>query len=565
MYEIVNMPLSDRFTRARVEKLLLENGLRLDSCEEYIAAIDDDGAIVAGGGIAGDVIKCLAVSPSMREEGLTNQLVSRLIALGTEAGHSNLKVFTKPSNKAIFESLGFRLVGEASNAILLENGGGLEKYLTVLRAHRTEGRCGVVVMNANPLTWGHDYLVRAACTDVDKLFIIPVGPEGQMFSYDERLQALSSAFLDEPKVDVLPYCPYAISAATFPSYFIKELSDASVAQMELDLDIFARHIAPALGAVVRFVGTEPFDPLTEEYNNVMAKVLPAHGIEVVAVPRYEDISASAVRDYITKGDFPSADSLAHPESMPMMLRALAQRALLAELDLPGKPGLVCPQSHGAHKDMDYALMRRSIEAISPYFHALASINPEDDVPAEMIETGLRAEKAMLAVTGGVNTHKGAIFCLGIAVTAYAQAYWEGESVDTKAWRKQIVRLAERVPKASGTHGAEAVKKFKVKGALQNAREGYPQLFKDWLPYYRSVKGSKDALLKTLCKIMSSLDDTNILHRKGPGVAAKVKRLASGGNVKAMESLFEREGISPGGSADMLALTLLADSLLPRTY
>lgn len=556
------MPLGDIFSRARVQEFLAANGLRLDPCDEYLAVLDDDGRIVAGGGLSKDIIKCMAVAPDMREEGLTNQLVSRLIAVAMDKGFTNLKVYTKPSNEAIFESLGFKLIGQAADAILLENGKGLGLYLETLEKHRTEGRCGAVVMNANPLTWGHDYLVRTACTDCDRLYIIPVGDEGQMFSYEERFQAISSAFLDELKVEVLPASPYAISAATFPSYFIKEQGDAATAQMELDLDIFARHIAPALGVTVRYIGTEPEDKLTQQYNAKMAEILPRHGIEVVAVPRLEEggrpVSASAIRKSISEGNFAAADAIAHPESMPMLLRYLARQALRKELEVPGKPGLVCPDSSGAHKDMDYRTMLDSIEAISPCFHVFASINPDDDVAADMIQTGLNAEKAMLAATGGVNTHRGAIFAIGLAVTAFAQAYWEGETVDAKAWRKQIVRLAEAVPKAKGTHGAEAVKKYKAKGALQNAREGYPLLFKDWLPYYRRERSE----IGTLLRIMSTLDDTNILHRKGPSAAQRIKKLASSADLKTLRSLCGRESISPGGAADMLALTLLADMLLP---
>ncbi|MBR1574585.1 MAG: triphosphoribosyl-dephospho-CoA synthase, partial [Bacteroidales bacterium] len=389
----------------------------------------------------------------------------------------------------------------------------------------------------------------------------------------ERYQALCGAFLDELKVEVLPGTPYAISAATFPSYFLKEPSDAATAQMELDLDLFARHLAPALGATVRYVGTEADDALTAQYNDLMARILPPQGIEVVAVPRLEEggraIRASQVRQHIAEGNFTAADSLSHPESMPMLLRALAERALLAELDLPGKPGLVCPESRGAHNDMDYALMRKSIAAIVPYIHAFASINPDDDVAADMIETGMKAEKAMLAATGGVNTHRGAIFALGVAATAFAQVYWEGETVTEKAWRGRIAGLASAVPTSKTSHGARAAKQYKVKGALQNAREGYPQLFKEWLPYYRRIKGTQDALLKLLLRIIADLDDTNILYRKGPAAAAKAKTMAADclnnlNKLTAMDSLFVREGLSPGGSADMLALTIFADCLMPNT-
>ena len=561
------MSLTDPFSRERVESFLSLQGLSYSGMDCYLAAIDPDGEILAGAGLEKDVVKCVAVSPSHRDEGLTNQLISRLISIAYSSGFNNVKVFTKPSNRAIFESLGFALVGESRGAVLMENGSGVEKLKARLAAHRIQGRCGAIVLNANPLTWGHDFLVRTACTDVDKLFLVPVPGDSSMFTFKERLQALSSAFLDETRVEVVQCGDYCISPSTFPSYFIKDDSEAATAQMELDLDIFARHIAPALGASVRFVGSEPLDPMTARYNALMAERLPLSGIEVVEVPRTEEngapISASAVRKYILEGNFPAADALAHPESMPMMLRALSRRALEEELRLAHKPGLVSPTGRGAHKDMDFSLMERSLDAISPFFHEFASINPDDDVAADMVETGLRAEKAMMAATLGVNTHRGAIFALGLTCTAFAQAYWEGETVDAAALRRNIVSLACRVPRAKDTHGGQVCAKYKVKGALQNAREGYPLLFKDWLPLYRREKDP----MRVLLRIMSSLDDTNIIYRKGPGAAERVRLAASKAYTQKrgqeeLESLCEREGISPGGSADMLALTIFIDSLLP---
>ena len=213
-------------------------------------------------------------------------------------------------------------------------------------------------------------------------------------------------------------------------------------------------------------------------------------------------------------------------------------------------------------------MESSIGAIVPFIHAMASINPDDDVPADMVELGIKAEQKMLAATGGVNTHKGAIFCLGLMATAFAQCYWEGETVGEKALKSKIVALACAVPKSKDTHGAKVCSKFKAKGALQNARDGYPALFKEWLPFYRKVKAEKNGLLKTLLLIVSQLEDTNVLYRKGPAVAEKVRSMAretlknfSEDKVRNICGRFTSEGISPGGSADMLALTVFADSLL----
>ena len=571
-YQIVDMPLSAGVVRSRVEAFLAENGLRLEEVDRYIGIVDRDDKMVAGGGIRKDVLKCIAVSEEARSGGLTGKLVNRLMQFGEEAGQSCLKVFTKPEYKDIFASLGFTLLAEAGKAVLMENGDGLRKYCNELMNHRRPGRCGAVVMNAAPLTWGHDYLVEKACESVDALFVIPVVEDTPGFSYRDRYQALASAWLEELKVDVCSGSPYAVSQATFPTYFLKDLSDAAETQMTLDIDIFARHIAPALGVTVRFVGSEPSDALTARYNELMKKILPEHGIEVVEVPRLESegrpVSASEVRKAVAEGSFRRADAIAHPESMPMLVGALASRALRMELDLTPKPGLVDKNGSGAHKDMDHALMSASIDAIVPFIHAMASINPDDDVPADMVELGIKAEQKMLAATGGVNTHKGAIFSLGLMATAFAQCYWEGETVGEKALKSKISALACGVPKSKDTHGAGMVSKYKVKGALQNAREGYPQLFKEWLPFYRKAKSDKHGLVKTLLLIMSQLEDTNVLYRKGPSAADKVRSSArealkgfSEDRLKALCGKFAAEGVSPGGCADMLALTVFADSLL----
>ena len=92
--------------------------------------------------------------------------------------------------------------------------------------------------------------------------------------------------------DVVEGSDYQISAATFPTYFLKDLSDAAETQMRLDIDLFGRHIAPALGARVRFVGTEPSDPLTARYNALMKELLPKYGVDVVEIPRLTLAGAS---------------------------------------------------------------------------------------------------------------------------------------------------------------------------------------------------------------------------------------------------------------------------------
>ena len=552
--DIQELPLSVPAIRRQVEDFLGSNGLRLGEVDLYLAVLSREGAILAGGGLRRDIIKCLAVSAGARSLGLSVPLVSRLISEASERGFTNVKVFTKPENRSLFESLGFRLLAEAPKAILMENGRGLEDYCSYLRGHRAPG---VIVMNANPFTRGHKYLVEQASPVV----VIPVQEDVSRFPYNERLAMIRSGC--DGVADVVEGSDYQISAATFPTYFLKDLSDAAETQMRLDIDLFGRHIAPALGARVRYVGSEPADPLTARYNALMKELLPAYGVQLVEIPRLTcssvctadsstspsaplrmtegPVTATEVRALLDKGRFKEASALTPESTWPYLLADLAERALRMELDTPMKPGLVGPDSVGAHKDMDYDVMRKGIAAIRPFFPRMAMAG----TPDELRQLGIDAEAAMLAATSGVNTHRGAIFALGLAL-----------------YRHPIAETAARLD-----NGSSKRREAGVRGAMQMAKDGYKELFEDWLPYYAGVKSDAYGLQKTLLRIMATLDDTCVIHRVGyeraMAVKAEAKALAERfdmGKLKTMCSSYAAEGISPGGAADMLALTIFIDSI-----
>ncbi len=629
---IQEMPLRSPFFRSKVEGFLQANGLRMETLDAYYTLQNTDGAILAGAGLAGDVIKCVAVAPEARSEGLVAPLVSHILS---QHGPGNLKVFTKPENEAVFGSLGFHAIARAPLAILMENGRGLEAYCaclkdTLLSSRPTEGSgeisssVGVVVMNANPFTLGHRYLLEQAAARVDRLVVIPVRTS-YAFPYTERLAMIKAGA--PSGVTVVEGSDYQISAATFPTYFLKDLSEAAETQMRLDLDLFARHIAPALGATVRFVGSEPQDPLTARYNTLMQELLP---LKVVEIPRLKAepvseenyflqgfaknqfssdpvkpinashtavISASAVRTALEQGSYARAAALCPESTRPYLMAALAERALRRELDTPLKPGLVGPDSSGAHTDMDYALMQKAIAALRPYWSRMAKAS----VPPLLQMIGIEAEKAMKKATGGVNTHRGAIFALGLALNARGMEVTVTEEVMQNRLCKiagvilrnglidSALHLTAKDATASHlSHGEEAVKQYGVKGARALALEGYKDLWVHWLPYYRSLRGQASSCpeQQTLLRIMSTLDDTCVIHRVGYERAQEVKREAAAMLV-ALENYFSQgfaknqfskaiptatemlqdlcvryaaEGISPGGAADMLALTILIDSL-----
>ena len=555
--DIQELPLSVPSVRRQVEDFLGSNGLRLGEVDLYLAVLSEDGAILAGGGLQRDILKCLAVSAEARSLGLSVPLVSRLISVASERGCTNVKVFTKPENRALFESLGFKLLAEAPKAILLENGRGLADYCAYLRAHQAPG---VIIMNANPFTLGHKYLVEKA--ESRNLVIIPVKEDASRFSYAERLAMIRSGAGDW--ADVVEGSDYQISAATFPTYFLKNLSDAAETQMRLDIDLFGRHIAPALGARVRYVGSEPADPLTARYNALMKELLPKYGVQLVEIQRLAvdsdcqadsstppsaplrmtegPVTATEVRALLDEGRFREASALTPVSTWPYLLAELAERALRMELDTPMKPGLVGPDSVGAHKDMDYDVMRKGIAAIRPFFPRMAMA----ETPDELRQLGIDAEAAMLAATGGVNTHRGAIFALGLAL-----------------YRQPIAETAALLD-----NGSSKRREAGIRGAMQMAKDGYKELFEDWLPYYRACHFERSREICTLLRIMATLDDTCVIHRAGYARAQEIKAEAKTladhfdkEKLKEMCDCYAAEGISPGGAADMLALTIFMDSIL----
>lgn len=614
--------------RQRIEAFLKRNGLRFDDMHYYAAITDDDGEMIAGGGLKGNVIKCVAVDDAHKGEAIANTLISHLIAHANEEGYSNVMLFTKPKNRQLFESLSFRLLAEAPEAVLMETGiGGINNMVEQLKKIKEEGEVckennqeckeeektnlnittpqhlnpstpqplttttplrGVVVMNCNPFTLGHRYLIEQAAKQVERLFVMVVREDCSLFAYAERKAMVEQGVAHLENVTVIDGSEYAISQATFPTYFLKRLDDAADTQMLLDLDLFRRHIAPALGATVRFVGTEPTDRLTRRYNQLMHEVL-ADVRETVRLEKEGNaVSASRVRKAMEQGDMSTIRQLVPPTTLPYIIAHLATQALQAELDTTPKPGLVDKDNNGAHRDMDYALMQRSIDTLHPYFVKLAQLGSTDALPTHtsIRDIGIEAEKAMLSATNGVNTHKGALFSMGLAVVAAAHEERKiaaneeqilkerngGEDV-LVSLQTTIKALAASFPDTSGTHGSKAKLLSKgttaIKGALDNAREGYEMLFAEWLPFYIERRKERDAytLHKTLLRIMCDLDDTNVIYRTDLATAEEVKQEAralldnfSEAALKDMDRHYTTRNISPGGAADMLSLTIFIGSI-----
>ena len=576
-FEIRSIPLSIKSYKNKVEKFLNDNDLRLDEVDYYagVFLVGEDDILLGGGGLQGNVIKCIAIADDLRETGMGTKLISHLYLQAINNGEETVRVFTKPENKEIFTSLGFKLLATSDKAILLENGNGLKHYCDYLASLRREGENGAIVMNANPFTLGHRYLIETAAKEVNNLYIIVVKENRSLFSYNDRKQMITKGTEDLKNVIICEGSDYQISNTTFPTYFLKEITDATDTQITLDLDLFSKHIAPALNIKKRFIGTEPKDVLTNRYNYLIKSILPEKCIKVVEVDRLQNesnviISATTVRECLSSFDFYGAKQLVYPTTIPFLLSYLAVQSIKAELDTTPKPGLVDKADNGAHSDMDYNLMLKSIYSLHPYFTELSCLAYNEDViNIDKIKTiGIEAEKQMLFTTNGVNTYKGALFSMGLVLYAASYLCQQRDKVQEQQLQKTIKLLSSKFSQPDDTHGKKVIEKHNIKGALNSAIDGYTLLFDEWLPFFIKHKNEEHSLIKLLLFIMTNLDDTNIYYRKGEEVVAHVKQQAqeilddfSIDRVEKLNREFVKENISPGGAADMLSLTLFIDSII----
>ncbi len=326
---------------ADITRFLRANDLSIDTTVDVFITVTRDEQLIACGGIADNIIKCVAISEAVRGEGLALTLATELINLAYERQHTHLFIYTKSANEALFRQCGFYTIACVPGImVLMENSATrLQRYASYLTTLRVDGpKIGCIVMNANPFTCGHRYLIQKAAEQCDWLHVFLVKEDTSRFPYEDRLALVRAGSSDIPKITVHRGSEYMISRATFPCYFIKEQSVINHCYTEIDLQIFRQHLAPALGITHRFVGSEPFCKVTAGYNADMRRLLadPASSAPPVKLVEIERltyhgmaISASWVRQLLVKKDLATLELLV-PEAtrdyLQHMLAAHEQRA-----------------------------------------------------------------------------------------------------------------------------------------------------------------------------------------------------------------------------------------------
>ena len=270
------------------------------------------------------------------------------------------------------------------------------------------------------------------------------------------------------------------------------------------------------------------------------------------------------------------------DAIDARLRTIAHAAvasLHAELVLSPKPGLVCPADNGSHDDMDAATMMRSLLALRHAFRDLADGGAAGVRFAGLEAIGIRAERSMLRATGGVNTHRGALFTIGLLAAAAGSCAASGPTITPSRMRRV---LRERWGRAltlrsvgEATHGREMAVRHGVGGARREAADGFPTVFDVVLPALHDARRAghdeRKVRLHALMTSIASVGDTNLLYRGGDAGLARAQSaarafIASGGVARgdcdaALHAIgrdFVAHRLSPGGSADLLAAALFVD-------
>jgi [citrate (pro-3S)-lyase] ligase len=298
------MPYHVVLANTSIEKdkslMLLEaSSLTMDEHVDETYNLYDGEDVVGTISIYSNVIKMIAIEPSHQGEQMTQHLLHHVMRLFEERQINKYFIYTKPENKVFFTGYPFSLVAETQHIALLENKlYAIDDHLlalkTTIKPHH--GKRAALVMNCNPITNGHLYLIETCARENDQVIIFLVEENRSVFPFQVRYQLVKKATKHLKNVSVVPSTPYIISLATFPTYFLKDASVISKRFMELDITIFKQHFFPSFELDYRYVGTEPKDEATRLYNETMQSML-GDKLRIIERKTYhnEPISASVIR------------------------------------------------------------------------------------------------------------------------------------------------------------------------------------------------------------------------------------------------------------------------------
>jgi len=284
-----------------------------------------------------NVIKCLAIDYDYQGYGISPILINKIIDKIFEEGFSHFFAFTPDKNTDIFESLGFNKVFSTNSISLFENGVyKISHYLDKLYKKHSmdDDEKGALVMNCNPMTLGHLYLINYACQNSKEVLLFIVEEDKSVFSFKDRMNIIRETTKDLNNLKIMESGDYIISFATFPTYFLKEMDERIKIYTEMDVGIFGKYFSSKFNIKRRYIGKEPFDNVTNTYNSAMKDTLPFFGVDVVEIDRLKIddniVSASLVRKLISDDKLKEACRYL-PEATISFLNSHAGREIITRI------------------------------------------------------------------------------------------------------------------------------------------------------------------------------------------------------------------------------------------
>lgn len=304
---IEKVNLSNPFEIEEVTEFLAKFELKYDTNIDYTVVIRENDKIIATASKEKNIIKCFAIDPARQGEGISGFILTNITNKMFDQGYFHSMVFTKTKNQDIFRGIGYKEVAQTDKVILMEMGtNSIDKTIDkIKKSIDMEKQKAMIVMNCNPFTYGHLYLIEKASKENEEVLIFVVEENKSVFPFSIRFELVKEGVSHLKNVKVVSGSEYMISSATFPNYFLRKEDDSLIEYTKLDATISGKQFAKKLGITKRYIGEEPYCKVTKKYNEALIKILPQYGVEVVLVPRKElnntAISASIVRDKLKNG------------------------------------------------------------------------------------------------------------------------------------------------------------------------------------------------------------------------------------------------------------------------
>lgn len=325
-YNVESINLRSNYENNEVRKFLEKFSLKYEDVD-YTVVIRENNDIIATCSKKENILKCFAINENYQGLGLSNNLISKVTEQLFLEGKYHSFIFTKPENQFLFEGLGYKNIFTTDKVSLLESGNkNINSSLDKLKNdYKIDGNkeYAALVMNCNPFTLGHRYIVEMAAKENENVIIFVVEEDKSAFTFETRFKLIKEGTKDLKNVTAIPAGEYVISSATFPNYFLKKNDDELKEYTKLDCNIFGKYFVEKFNIKRRYVGTEPHCKVTNTYNISMQEILPKYNVEVKLINRKElqndAISASKVRKLLKEGHIEKVKNLLPRASFDFLL------------------------------------------------------------------------------------------------------------------------------------------------------------------------------------------------------------------------------------------------------